>query len=140
MVVVMVIQNIFLILSPSPGTSLLLKSFVCAFCNVLIMYITLLSLQHVTPPKVNGWTPLLMLICLAVTLGTTIPVGYFFGVLNAPAEIIKKWCQDILANEYDTIVTAGQLDILWTSIVSIYLIGGICGSCFSAVLCDKYGR
>ncbi|XP_033152943.1 solute carrier family 2, facilitated glucose transporter member 1 [Drosophila mauritiana] len=96
--------------------------------------------MHVTPPKVNGWTPLLMLISLTVTLGTTIPVGYFFGVLNAPAEIIKKWCQDILANEYDTIVTASQLDILWTSIVSIYLIGGICGSCFSAVLCDKYGR
>ncbi|KAI8035724.1 hypothetical protein M5D96_011474 [Drosophila gunungcola] len=96
--------------------------------------------MHVTPPRVKGWTPLLLLICLTVTLGTTVPVGYFFGVLNAPAEIIKKWCQDILASEYDTIVTAGQLDILWTSIVSIYLIGGICGSCFSALLSDKYGR
>ncbi|KAH8290951.1 hypothetical protein KR054_007338, partial [Drosophila jambulina] len=98
------------------------------------------SLQHVTPPRVSGWTPLLLLICLTVTLGTTVPVGYFFGVLNAPAEIIKKWCKDILATEYDTIVTASQLDILWTSIVSIYLIGGICGSCFSALCSDKYGR
>ncbi|KAH8276480.1 hypothetical protein KR026_000227 [Drosophila bipectinata] len=100
----------------------------------------MLSLQHVNPGRSNGWTPLLLLVCLTVTLGTTIPVGYFFGVLNAPAEIIKKWCQDILASEYDTIVTSSQLDILWTSIVSIYLIGGICGSCFSALCSDKYGR
>ncbi|KAH8284592.1 hypothetical protein KR018_004961, partial [Drosophila ironensis] len=98
------------------------------------------SLQHVTPPRINGWTPFLLLICLTVTLGTTVPVGYFFGVLNAPAEMIKRWCQDILASEYDTIVTSSQLDILWSSIVSIYLIGGICGSCFSALCSDKYGR
>ncbi|KAH8372990.1 hypothetical protein KR009_009610 [Drosophila setifemur] len=100
----------------------------------------MVSLQHVTPSRINGWTPLLLFICLMVTLGTTVPVGYFFGVLNAPAEIIKTWCRDILASEYDTIASDGQLDILWTSIVSIYLIGGICGSCFSALCSDKYGR
>lgn len=121
-------------------TSLLLKSFVFIDGFVVIVCHPMFSLQHVTPVRTNGWTPLLLLVCLTVTLGTTIPVGYFFGVLNAPAEIIKKWCQDILASEYDTIVTSGQLDILWTSIVSIYLIGGICGSCFSALCSEKYGR
>ncbi|XP_026841987.1 solute carrier family 2, facilitated glucose transporter member 7 isoform X1 [Drosophila persimilis] len=96
--------------------------------------------DHVTPAKGRGWNTFLLFICLSVTVGTTIPVGYFIGVLNAPAELIKRWCEDILASEYDTIVSSSQLDILWTSIVSIYLIGGICGSCFSALCSDKYGR
>ncbi|KAM8714315.1 hypothetical protein ACLKA7_014445 [Drosophila subpalustris] len=88
----------------------------------------------------QGWTWLLLVICLITTVGTTVPVGYFFGVLNAPAEIIKSWCADILPSEYDTISSGNQLNLLWTCIVSIYLIGGIVGSCFAAWFTDRYGR
>ncbi|XP_032585739.2 solute carrier family 2, facilitated glucose transporter member 7, partial [Drosophila mojavensis] len=96
-------------------------------------------LQHVNDAG-ESWTWLLFLICLTTTLGSTVPVGYFFGVLNAPAEIIQSWCDEVLSNEYDTNSSESQLNLLWTSIVSIYLIGGICGSCFSACCCNKYGR
>ncbi|KAH8261549.1 hypothetical protein KR044_011145, partial [Drosophila immigrans] len=88
----------------------------------------------------QGWNWLLLAICLTTTLGSTVPVGYFFGVLNAPAEIIKRWCDNILASEYDTNSSSSQLELLWTSIVSIYLIGGIVGSCFAAFFSNKYGR
>lgn len=96
-------------------------------------------MQHVNDAG-DGWTWVLLLICLTTTVGTTVPVGYFFGVLNAPAEVIKAWCADILFNEYDTQSNSGQLNLLWTSIVSIYLIGGIIGSCFGAWCSNKYGR
>ncbi|XP_064542929.1 solute carrier family 2, facilitated glucose transporter member 7-like isoform X1 [Drosophila montana] len=88
----------------------------------------------------EGWTWLLFLICLTTTLGTTVPVGYFLGVLNAPAKLIKSWCANVLSTEYDTNSNENQLNLLWTCIVSIYLIGGICGSCFSAWCSNKYGR
>ncbi|KAH8394642.1 hypothetical protein KR222_000856, partial [Zaprionus bogoriensis] len=92
----------------------------------------------------DGWTWLLLAICLTTTVGSTVPVGYFFGVLNAPAELIKAWCADILDSEYDTDSSASGLDLLWTSIVSIYLIGGIIGGIFGSLLApylnDVMGR
>ncbi|XP_017839083.1 solute carrier family 2, facilitated glucose transporter member 7 isoform X2 [Drosophila busckii] len=87
-----------------------------------------------------GWTPLLLVICVTVTIGTTVPVGYFFGVLNAPAAVIKRWCHEILDSEYDTESDADDLNLLWSFIVSVYLIGGICGSCFGAWFSNKFGR
>ncbi|EDW02268.1 solute carrier family 2, facilitated glucose transporter member 7 isoform X2 [Drosophila grimshawi] len=88
----------------------------------------------------EGWTWLLLLICVTTTVGTTVPVGYFIGVLNAPAEIIRSWCDEVLSGEYDTNSDENQLNLLWTCIVSIFLIGGICGSCISACCTNKYGR
>jgi len=35
----------------------------------------------------EGWSPFLLLICIAVTIGAVLPVGYCFGVVNAPAEV-----------------------------------------------------
>ncbi|KAH8396865.1 hypothetical protein KR215_005551 [Drosophila sulfurigaster] len=105
---------------------------ICCYC--------FLSLPQHINDIAQGWNWLLLAICLTTTLGSTVPVGYFFGVLNAPAEIIKGWCDNILASEYDTNTSWSQLDLLWTCIVSIYLIGGIVGSCFGAFCCNKYGR
>lgn len=121
--------------------SLCLKSFdlhTYTYVNKCVC-VCVFFLQHVNDAG-ESWTWLLFLICLTTTLGSTVPVGYFFGVLNAPAEIIQSWCDEVLSNEYDTNSSESQLNLLWTSIVSIYLIGGICGSCFSACCCNKYGR
>ncbi|KAH8371636.1 hypothetical protein KR093_008343, partial [Drosophila rubida] len=94
--------------------------------------------------SVQAWNWLLLAICMTTTLGSTVPVGYFFGVLNAPAEIIKSWCDNILFSEYDTNSSWSQIDLLWTFIVSIYLIGGIIGgiigSLCAAGLNTKFGR
>lgn len=40
-------------------------------------------------PKRVGWTPILLLICVATTIGAVIPVGYALGVMNTPAEVGK---------------------------------------------------
>lgn len=40
----------------------------------------------------QGWTALLVLICVSITLGTVIPVGYTFSVVNGPMAVghLKK--------------------------------------------------
>jgi len=35
----------------------------------------------------QGWTTLLMFICVCITVGTVIPIGYAFAVVNAPSTV-----------------------------------------------------
>ncbi|XP_054740029.1 solute carrier family 2, facilitated glucose transporter member 1-like [Anastrepha obliqua] len=88
----------------------------------------------------KGWTPLLALVCVATTFGTAIPVGYCLGVMNTPAEYIKSWCLDAFAIRYDEHLTSAQLDLIWSVIVSIFLIGGIFGSFIAGGCCNRFGR
>ncbi|XP_018795871.1 PREDICTED: solute carrier family 2, facilitated glucose transporter member 1-like isoform X1 [Bactrocera latifrons] len=88
----------------------------------------------------KGWTPLLALVCFATTLGTAIPVGYCLGVMNTPAEYIKSWCLDAFAIRYNEQLNSSQVDLLWSAIVSIFLIGGIFGSFIAGGFCNRFGR
>lgn len=67
-------------------------------------------------------------------------VGYNIGVMNSPAEIIRRWCNETVIANYDTHLTDDQLQLLWSAIISIFLIGGCVGSLFAASLADKLGR
>lgn len=67
-------------------------------------------------------------------------VGYNIGVLNSPAEFMKSWCNDTLIARYDVHLTVDQLQTLWASIISIFLVGGCIGSICGASFADKLGR
>nr|XP_023019299.1 solute carrier family 2, facilitated glucose transporter member 1-like isoform X2 [Leptinotarsa decemlineata]XP_023019300.1 solute carrier family 2, facilitated glucose transporter member 1-like isoform X2 [Leptinotarsa decemlineata]XP_023019301.1 solute carrier family 2, facilitated glucose transporter member 1-like isoform X2 [Leptinotarsa decemlineata]ARI45057.1 glucose transporter 1 [Leptinotarsa decemlineata] len=87
-----------------------------------------------------GWTKLLMLAGISTTLGLSLPVGYHIGVVNTPANIMKEFCNESMQTRYDLYMTKSQLDLLWSSIVSIFLVGAAIGSLGGAVLADKIGR
>lgn len=74
------------------------------------------------------------------TFGTSVPVGYNIGVTNALAEYIKNWSNHTIIDRYDSVLTEGQLDTLWSAIVSIFLIGGAIGSLGGSWIADKLGR
>lgn len=76
----------------------------------------------------------------AMTIGTAIPVGYNIGVINSPADYIQNWCNQTIYNRYDMILTEDQLQTLWSTIISVFLVGGCVGSLGAATLADKFGR
>lgn len=74
------------------------------------------------------------------TFGTSVPVGYNIGVTNALAEYIKNWSNHTIIDRYDSALTENGLDLLWSAIVSIFLIGGAIGSLSGSWILDKLGR
>ncbi|XP_017839081.1 solute carrier family 2, facilitated glucose transporter member 1 isoform X2 [Drosophila busckii] len=86
------------------------------------------------------WGKLLLLVAFATTLGAAVPTGYCIGVINAPAAIIQAWCNQTVIEQYHTYLSDGALDLLWSSVVSIFLVGGAIGSLGGAGLANKFGR
>nr|CAD7570923.1 unnamed protein product [Timema californicum] len=90
--------------------------------------------------SIHGWTPLLMLTGMATTLGCSIPVGYNIGVMNTPAQIIREFCNTTVEATYGISMSSSQLSILWSTLVSIFLVGGVTGSLTGGWVADKFGR
>lgn len=55
-------------------------------------------------------------------------------------QFIKSWCLDAFAIRYGEELSSSQLDLLWSAIVSIFLIGGIFGSFVAGGFCNRFGR
>ena len=53
---------------------------------------------------------------------------------------MKIWCNQSIFERYDSVFTLNELETLWSSIVSIFLIGGCIGSLGGAWVADKLGR
>ncbi|XP_059045213.1 solute carrier family 2, facilitated glucose transporter member 1-like [Achroia grisella] len=88
----------------------------------------------------GGWSFYLVLAGVATTLGLSLPVGYNIGVVNTPAEVIKKFCNESFISRYDVYLDEKWMNVLWSSVVSIFIVGGCTGSILGAVLADKLGR
>ncbi|CAG9831260.1 unnamed protein product [Diabrotica balteata] len=87
-----------------------------------------------------GWTFLLILAGTATTIGLSLPVGYNIGVVNTPAQVIKEFCRNIITEKFGNTPSIIQLELIWSSIVSIFLVGAAIGSLGGSVLADKIGR
>ncbi|XP_073812622.1 solute carrier family 2, facilitated glucose transporter member 1-like isoform X2 [Musca autumnalis] len=94
-----------------------------------------------SPDKQNGkWTALLIFAGYCSTLGTAVPAGYCIGVMNSPGVFIRTWCNETLILRYRVQLSMTQLDLLWSAIISIFLVGGAVGSYAGAIVANKYGR
>lgn len=91
-------------------------------------------------PGSNKWTTVLALAGATCCLGSALPAGYNIGVVNNPAELIKNFCNDSIAERYGKSMTYEEVTILWAAIVSIFLIGGVTGSLAASWLADRFGR
>lgn len=55
-------------------------------------------------------------------------------------QYIRSWCNESLINRYDSRLTVDEMNILWSSVVSVFLIGGVVGSLGAAWINDHLGR
>lgn len=53
---------------------------------------------------------------------------------------MRNWCNASFLERYGVTLTENSLDILWASIVSVFLIGGCAGSLGGAWIADNLGR
>ncbi|XP_025410653.1 solute carrier family 2, facilitated glucose transporter member 1-like isoform X2 [Sipha flava] len=83
---------------------------------------------------------ILIFTTITISLGCSIPTGYNTGVVNAPALVMKQWCNETIVNRYGVHFTPTQLDGLWSILVSIFLLGGIAGGIAGGKLADILGR
>ncbi|KAJ1526979.1 hypothetical protein ONE63_008524 [Megalurothrips usitatus] len=90
--------------------------------------------------KAAGWTPLLVFAAAVTTLGAAVPVGFNIGVINTPAEIIKAFCNASVEAHYGAALTPDQVGVLWSSIVSTFLVGAMTGSMLGGWAADRFGR
>jgi sugar porter (SP) family MFS transporter len=72
-------------------------------------------------------------------MSCSLPSGFNIGVVNTPQKILKAFCAESL-NRSGFTLTKSQLDLLWSSVVSIFLIGAMIGSAVSAQASRGLGR
>ncbi|XP_053625183.1 solute carrier family 2, facilitated glucose transporter member 1-like isoform X2 [Plodia interpunctella] len=87
-----------------------------------------------------GWSLYLVLAGVFTTLGSSLPVGYNIGVVNTPAGLIKEFCNQSFITRYDVELDESWLEVLWASVVSIFIVGGCTGSILGSLLADNLGR
>ncbi|KAI8037612.1 solute carrier family 2, facilitated glucose transporter member 1 [Drosophila gunungcola] len=86
------------------------------------------------------WTWSLKWAAIGSSLGAAVPVGYCTGVMNSPAELMRSWCNETLIARYDLYLSESSLELLWSALVSIFLVGGAIGSMTGATMANRFGR
>eukprot|EP00102_Acyrthosiphon_pisum_P023191 XP_016660401.1 PREDICTED: solute carrier family 2, facilitated glucose transporter member 1 isoform X3 [Acyrthosiphon pisum] len=94
--------------------------------------------EHIDKTTKVSW--ILVITTISTSLGCSIPAGYNTGVVNAPAEILKQWCNETIIQRYYVQFSPAQLDGLWSILVSVFLIGGIIGGVAGGKLANALGR
>lgn len=77
---------------------------------------------------------------MATTLGSACVAGYNIGVINAPSNYMKVWINETLKNNYEMNLSDNGVDLLWSFIVSVFLIGGAIGSFAGSYVANRIGR
>ncbi|XP_077260229.1 solute carrier family 2, facilitated glucose transporter member 1 isoform X4 [Temnothorax americanus] len=60
--------------------------------------------------------------------------------MNNPAHLMQSFCNDSIREKYNVQLSSHELQILWSAIVSVFLIGGVSGSLIASWLSDRFGR
>ena len=85
----------------------------------------------------------------AAAFGSAFQHGYNTGVVNAPAAAIKEWignCSEDMQKLEDCSTTnvclkcEQEVTLIWSWIVSSYLIGGVIGGSAVGLVSSRFGR
>ncbi|XP_029295870.1 solute carrier family 2, facilitated glucose transporter member 11b [Cottoperca gobio] len=82
----------------------------------------------------------LVLAACAACIGGTFQYGYNVSVINAPTTYVQNFINQTWSDRYQTDISANVLTLLWSSIVSIFTIGGLIGVTVGSTLSVKLGR
>lgn len=86
------------------------------------------------------WNGRLLMVGIVTTLGIAVPVGYNIGVINSTGDLITQWLKTTLMDRNNAVPTDVGLDLIWSTVVAIFLVGGAIGSLGGAWVADRFGR
>ncbi|XP_053983411.1 solute carrier family 2, facilitated glucose transporter member 1-like isoform X2 [Hylaeus volcanicus] len=98
------------------------------------------SNNHDERSEPGGWTIILVLAGVTSCLGSAVPAGFNIGVVNNAVHLITRFCNESIRERYDVDISDNGLRVIWSVVVSIFLIGGVTGSFLASWLADRYGR
>ncbi|XP_076320562.1 solute carrier family 2, facilitated glucose transporter member 1-like isoform X2 [Tachypleus tridentatus] len=81
----------------------------------------------------------LLMVAIVGFLGNSLPAGYNIGVLNTPEEVLREFVHRSVSQR-DLMLSKSHLNILWSCVVSVFLVGAIIGSCCAGWTANKIGR
>lgn len=96
-------------------------------------------IEFSTEMKTSGFTKRLLIVATMGVLGVSVPAGYNLGVINTPQTILEQFCNNSLSQR-GHLLSQHELELLWSFIVSIFLISAALGSLCASYLADKIGR
>ncbi|KAK9522714.1 hypothetical protein VZT92_019160 [Zoarces viviparus] len=82
----------------------------------------------------------LLLAACAACIGGTFQYGYNVSVINAPTTHVQNFINQTWRERYQTDMSVNALTLLWSTIVSIFTIGGLVGVTIGGTLSVKLGR
>ncbi|XP_026541305.1 solute carrier family 2, facilitated glucose transporter member 11-like isoform X2 [Notechis scutatus] len=84
------------------------------------------------------WT-LLGTVC-AAGIGGTFQYGYNVSLISAPTQHIHKFLNDTWQSRYQTKLSSSTLTLLWSTIASIFSLGGFFGAHLGGIMAGWLGR
>ncbi|XP_044266134.1 solute carrier family 2, facilitated glucose transporter member 1-like [Tribolium madens] len=81
-------------------------------------------------------SPKFFLAVFITSVGSGFQHGYHTGVVNIPAEVIREWISLLKTLHEDST----ELDVIWSTTVAIFSLGGIIGSLMIGFFGDTCGR
>uniref|UniRef100_A0AAQ4QMY1 Solute carrier family 2, facilitated glucose transporter member 5 n=1 Tax=Gasterosteus aculeatus aculeatus TaxID=481459 RepID=A0AAQ4QMY1_GASAC len=82
----------------------------------------------------------LLLAACAACIGGTFQYGYNVSVINAPTLHVQNFINQTWRERYQTNISVDALTLLWSTIVSIFTVGGLVGVTVGGTLSVKLGR
>ncbi|TDH12863.1 hypothetical protein EPR50_G00050230 [Perca flavescens] len=82
----------------------------------------------------------LLLAACAACIGGTFQYGYNISIINAPTTHVQNFINQTWRERYQTDISADVLTLLWSTIVSIFTIGGLLGVTVGGKMSVKLGR
>ncbi|XP_051922856.1 solute carrier family 2, facilitated glucose transporter member 11b isoform X1 [Hippocampus zosterae] len=82
----------------------------------------------------------LLLATLAAGIGGTFQYGYNVSVINAPTKYVQNFINQTWTERYQSDIAVGVLTLMWTTIVSVFTLGGLIGVSIGGTLSLKMGR
>ncbi|XP_054852593.1 solute carrier family 2, facilitated glucose transporter member 11-like [Eublepharis macularius] len=90
------------------------------------------------PRKLPTWT--LFLAMCAAGIGGTFQYGYNVSIINAPTEHIHKFLNESWQQRYRAALSPSMLTLLWSTVASIFSLGGLFGAHLGGSLAIRLGR
>uniref|UniRef100_A0A3Q3SC04 Solute carrier family 2, facilitated glucose transporter member 5 n=1 Tax=Mastacembelus armatus TaxID=205130 RepID=A0A3Q3SC04_9TELE len=82
----------------------------------------------------------LLLAACAACIGGTFQYGYNISIINAPTMYVHNFINQTWRDRYQTNISEDVLTLLWSTIVSIFTLGGLIGATIGGTLSVKLGR
>ncbi|XP_019867218.1 solute carrier family 2, facilitated glucose transporter member 3 isoform X2 [Aethina tumida] len=88
----------------------------------------------------SGFNGKLAFAIAASALGSSFQHGYNTGVLNNPQTVIESWISEVRENRTGHVPDKAEVTMVFSSMVSVFCIGGMIGGAITGFVADRFGR